>query len=79
MYCAYILKSKTSARTYVGVTGNIERRLKEHNNGAVDATANDKPFNLVSYIAFIDRKKAYDFERYLKTASGRSFLKKRVF
>jgi hypothetical protein len=29
-------------------------------------------------IAFADRKRAADFERYLKTASGRAFAKKRL-
>jgi len=33
---------------------------------------------LKTAIAFIDRKKALQFEEYLKTASGRAFAKKRL-
>jgi hypothetical protein len=29
-------------------------------------------------IAFTDREKALDFEKYLKTSSGRAFVKKRL-
>jgi len=33
---------------------------------------------LVTYVAFSDEQKAVAFERYLKTASGRAFAKKRL-
>jgi hypothetical protein len=31
-----------------------------------------------SYFAFSDEQRAVEFERYLKTASGRAFAKKRL-
>lgn len=79
MHYVYILKSKQSSGTYVGLTNNLEKRLMEHNRGEVKATASGRPFDLMSYVAFIDRKRACDFERYLKTASGRAFINKRLF
>jgi predicted GIY-YIG superfamily endonuclease len=36
MYFVYILKSKKDESLYVGYTNCIERRLEEHNKGAVD-------------------------------------------
>jgi putative endonuclease len=34
MYYVYILKSiNNNAKTYIGCTGDLKRRLKEHNEG----------------------------------------------
>ena len=78
MHFVYVLKSTTDGRTYVGVSNNVDRRLKEHNRGIVDATKNRLPFQLISFFAFENKGKAKDFERYLKSGSGRAFLSKRV-
>jgi hypothetical protein len=40
--------------------------------------ANFEPWGLVTYIAFSDEQKAMEFERYLKSASGRAFANKRL-
>jgi hypothetical protein len=37
------------------------------------------PWELVTYHAFQDKFKAYDFERYLKTGSGKAFASKRFW
>jgi len=36
------------------------------------------PIILIGYFAFKNKYKAYNFEKYLKTGSGRAFLKKRL-
>ena len=36
------------------------------------------PWEIKTYIAFADEKQASAFERYLKSASGRAFAKKRL-
>jgi hypothetical protein len=41
-------------------------------------SAKFRPWRLISYIASSDEQKAIAFERYLKTASGRAFAKKRL-
>jgi len=78
MHSVYILQSPTDQRLYVGLTNDIERRIKEHNNGKVNATRNSMPLELLAQFTFNNRKKAEDFERYLKTGSGRAFISKRV-
>ena len=35
-YYVYILSNYTNTTLYIGVTGNIERRIYEHKNGLVD-------------------------------------------
>ncbi|RED44629.1 GIY-YIG nuclease family protein [Seonamhaeicola aphaedonensis] len=62
---------------YVGCTSNLESRLKKHSSGQVISTKNRLPVEIINYIVFNDKYKAYNFEKYLKSGSGRAFLKKR--
>ena len=64
--------------TYVGLTDELRARFLAHNAGRSPHTAKFRPWRLVSYIAFSDERKAVEFERYLKTGSGRAFAKKRL-
>ena len=78
-YYVYILQSKVNTdQFYIGFTKNIENRLKDHNSGKDPHTSKYKPWRIKTAIAFTDRQKALDFERYLKTKSGRAFAKKRL-
>lgn len=75
MYTVYILKC-TDGKPYTGCTENLEERLARHNNGHVPATENRRPIKLVTYVVFEDKYKAFAFEKYLKSGSGRAFLGK---
>ena len=77
MFFVYILKSEGKAeRFYTGVTEDLDSRLLEHNSGEVAHTAKFKPWRLKNYIAFNNKTKAFAFESYLKSGSGRSFAKR---
>src|SRR5580704_8329048 len=79
MRYVYLLQSiKFSDQTYVGLTDDLRSRFSEHNRGRSPHTAQYRPWRLVSYVAFSDERKAIEFERYLKTASGRAFANKRL-
>lgn len=65
-------------RHYTGVTDDLESRLGKHNAGEVSHTSKYKPWRLQTYIAFSDPDRAYAFEQYLKSSSGRAFAKKRL-
>jgi predicted GIY-YIG superfamily endonuclease len=67
-----------AAVSNVGFTENLNDRLRDHNYGKNPHTAKSKPWKIKTAIAFSDRQKALDFERYLKTPSGRAFAKKRL-
>ena len=77
MYYVYILQSKKDKSRYIGVTEDLIRRLQEHNSGNAKYSSSKRPFTLIWYSAFIDKQKAYDFEKYLKSSSGYAFAKKR--
>jgi len=77
-YYVYILKCNNNL-PYVGCTENLKDRLKRHNNGHVPATKTLRPLSLISYFAFNNQYTAFDFEKYLKSGSGRAFIKKHHF
>lgn len=79
MWYVYILKSVAAPdREYVGFTSNLRQRIKDHIAGKSAHTAKFKPWEIVWYCAFRDKRKALDFEIYLKSHSGRAFTKKRL-
>jgi len=78
-YYVYILKSTVGTdRFYTGFRENLENRLKDHNSGKNPHTFKHRPWCIKTAIAFSDRNKALEFERYLKSPSGRAFAKKRL-
>ena len=77
MYYVYILLCSDN-RSYVGCTDNVEARVERHSKGHVPATKGKLPIKLLTYVAFTDKYKAFKFEKYLKSGSGRAFLKRRL-
>ena len=75
MFYVYILVCKDK-RTYVGCTNNLKDRLQRHNNGYIEATKNRLPVKLINYFTFDKETTAFNFEKYLKSGSGRAFIKK---
>jgi putative endonuclease len=79
MTYVYIFRSlQHLERYYVGVTGDLRSRLKKHNAGEVSHTSKYAPWAIKTYVSFSDEKRAFAFEKYLKSASGRAFAKKRL-
>ncbi|EKE10892.1 MAG: hypothetical protein ACD_15C00185G0007 [uncultured bacterium] len=74
MYYVYSIKCKDGY--YVGCTDNLKERIVRHQKGYVPATANCLPVELEFYLAIQDKYKAFEFEKYLKSGSGRAFIKK---
>ena len=75
----YILQSETDPRHfYTGRTDDLRQRMIRHNAGNVPHTAKLRPWRIKTYIAFSDSSRAVEFEQYLKSASGRVFVKKRL-
>ena len=80
MYYVYLIRSLPNPdQTYVGFTEDLKTRLKAHNYGQSPHTAQFKPWDLTTYIAFNDHSKALSFEKYLKSHSGKAFANKRLW
>ena len=79
MMYVYILQSLAHpGRYYIGITTDLRIRLRQHNAGQVQHTSKYAPWAIKTYVAFSDEGQAFAFERYLKSASGRAFAKKRL-
>jgi predicted GIY-YIG superfamily endonuclease len=80
MYYTYILRSvKNHGAIYVGYTSDLKSRLAHHNNPQNHGyTKRYAPWEIESYIAFSDKEEAKRFELYLKSSSGKAFMKKRL-
>lgn len=79
MYYVYIIQSiNNPEQIYIGCTQDLKKRLSNHNAGTTTHTAKFKPWKLIVYIAFDQKDKAYEFEEYLKSGSGRAFRDKRL-
>ena len=64
MYYVYVIKS-SEGRLYIGYTGDLERRLAEHNEGKTRSTKG-RSWKLIYYEAFVHRADALKREKALK-------------
>ncbi len=80
MFYVYLLRSiNFPDQIYIGFTEDLKSRLRAHNAGESKHTAKYAPWELECYFAFKDKRKAQEFERYLKTGSGKVFASKRFW
>jgi putative endonuclease len=73
MFYVYILKSLKDGRFYFGQTNNVDKRLKQHNQGKVKSTRYRRPFKLVGNKKFKTRNEARWFEYNLKHHSDKKY------
>ena len=79
MYHVYIIQSLNYPdQIYVGCTTDLNKRLSNHNSGTTFHTNKYAPWKLTVYVSFDNKDKAYAFEEYLKSGSGRAFRDKRL-
>ena len=65
-------------RFYVGSTGDLVNRLKEHKNGETKTTKSFKSITLIYYEACLNKTDARKRELQLKTGFGRGYLRRRL-
>jgi putative endonuclease len=78
MYYVYVLHSLTDEGLYIGFTGDLRRRLKEHQGGESFATSFRGPWKLIYYEAYLQQADAEGRERFLKSGGGRRFFDKQL-
>lgn len=78
MHYVYVIKSLKDGKLYIGHTGNLKERFKDHNSGLVKSTRTRKPFKLLYYEASNTLIDATRREKSLKTGFGRAYLKRRL-
>ena len=75
MYSVYVLKNP-HGKCYIGSSGDIARRLKEHNCNSVTSTKNKGPFRLIYREDFSTRTEARKRENQLKGLKGNDKFKR---
>ena len=78
MCYVYILRSSKDNKLYVGSTRNLKKRINAHNSGKVRSTKSREPFKLIYFEKLEDYTKARKRENYLKTGSGRKWIKENI-
>ena len=71
----YILKSNNYKKSYVGHTSDLDRRLKEHNEGKSEYTNRYKPWKLIHKEEYNSLEAVIKKEKYYKSHAGREKLK----
>ena len=77
MHYVYLIESvHAREKHYVGQTIDLKSRLHDHNLGKCTYTSAFRPWHLVCYLGFAEQSKAMAFEGYLKSGSGKAFLRR---
>ncbi|MFN5421864.1 MAG: GIY-YIG nuclease family protein [bacterium] len=77
MICVYVIRSEKDGRYYVGMTKDLERRFQEHESGKTKSTKGFRPWKLIFTESFSSYAEARQREKYLKSGSGKEFIKNR--
>ena len=76
MYFVYILQNEKNGRYYVGSTGDLNRRILEHNSGKTKSLKYLIPLKIVFKKEFNEKLKARQIEKKLKKLKSRKILEK---
>jgi len=77
MKYVYILLLK-NGQLYTGVTKNLKRRFKEHQNKKVRFTSKRLPVRLIHYEVYLLDSDADRREKFLKTTEGKRLLRQQL-
>lgn len=77
MYYTYLLKL-SNGDYYAGSSHDLQKRIKDHQEGKNISTKSFRPVELIFYCSFLTQKQAINFEMYLKSGSGKAFRNKHL-
>jgi putative endonuclease len=75
MFTVYAIKSEVKNYIYVGMSQDLEERLRRHNSGREKTTKPYLPFSLIYREEHLTRVDARKREKYFKSGVGKEFLK----
>ncbi len=78
MYYVYILQSEKDNKLYTGYTSNLKQRIKMHFSSEVESTKTRLPLKLIYYEAYTEKEDAQGREKFLKSGSGKRFIRKQL-
>ena len=72
------MQSRKDKNWYMGCINNLQKRFKQYNNREVFCTKSREPFELIYYEVCINKRDAFEREKYLKSGPGKRFIKNRL-
>ena len=79
MHYVYLLQSADDKSWYIGYSANLKQRVERHQKGDGGRTTRRKQnWNIIYYEAYKNEEDAKGRERFLKSGSGRKYLKKQL-
>ena len=73
-YFVYILFSESLQKYYVGSTGDVVKRLAEHNKGKSNFTSKGVPWQLITTFNLVSRSEAVNLELKIKNRGIKRYL-----
>lgn len=77
-YYVYLIRSLKDSSWYIGFTENLKTRIKEHNADGNISTKNKTPYELIYFEGYLSKLDALGREKFLKSGSGRKFIRKQL-
>ena len=76
MYYLYVIQHSLTGRLYIGITDNVEKRLKEHNKPSNAGYTRTKSGNwlLVGSRKFSNKTEAFKEEQRLKRSKNKKYI-----
>jgi putative endonuclease len=79
MHYVYILENQIDRSWYIGFSSDLKQRVIDHQNGKGGRTTKKKKDWLLIYLeGYVNKDDALGREKYLKSGSGRRFVKKQL-
>lgn len=79
MYFVYLLENQNDKSWYTGFTSNLRERIQMHRSGkGGQTTSRKKNWKLIYYESYVNENDAIGRETFLKSGSGRKYLKKQL-
>lgn len=78
MYYTYILRSDKNGKYYIGCTGDLDRRITEHNNGLSKFTKGKGPWIICYSEQFNNLIDARKREKQIKSWKKRAAIEKLI-
>ena len=75
IYTVYILFSDKTLKPYTGFTSNMEQRMLSHNLLGKGWTSRYRPWKIIYTKEFNNKVEAMRHEKWLKSGTGRAFIK----
>jgi putative endonuclease len=78
MVIIYVLESLITKKHYVGMTKDLDKRLREHNSGRSRFTSGHMPWKVIYTEVAKNFIEGRIREKYLKTSAGKKFIQKHL-